>query len=102
MRGARYVFPGWPERVEQKKGEQKTVYIDRREEAGRRARDYLAVARTPQELAGRLLAIVWSSVTMPIRWSREFIPGRAQPPGLTSRSDATTLNRQSARPFPRA
>jgi hypothetical protein len=28
------------------------------EEAGRQARDYLAVAPTPQELAGRLIALV--------------------------------------------
>lgn len=58
MRGARYGFPGWPDTVEQKNGKHKTVYIDRRDEAGRRARDYLAVAKTPQELAGRLLALV--------------------------------------------
>jgi hypothetical protein len=58
MRGARYGFPGWPETVEQKNGRQKTVYLDRREDAGAKARDYLSVAKTPQELAGRLLALV--------------------------------------------
>jgi hypothetical protein len=39
MRGARCGFPGWPETVEQKNGRQKTVYIDRREDAGRKARE---------------------------------------------------------------
>ena len=58
MRGARYGFPGWVEESETKSGKPKTVYIDRREEAGAKARQYLSVAKTAQELAGRLLALV--------------------------------------------
>jgi hypothetical protein len=58
MRGARYGFPGWVEQTETKGGKSKTVYIDRRDDAGAKAREYLSVAKTPQELAGRLLALV--------------------------------------------
>jgi ParB/RepB/Spo0J family partition protein len=58
MRGARYGFPGWTETVEQRNGRTKTVYIERREDAGRKAREYLAVAKSAPELAGRLLALV--------------------------------------------
>ena len=58
LRGARYGFPGWVEESETKSGKRKTVYIDRREEAGAKAREYLSVAKTGQELAGRLLALV--------------------------------------------
>jgi hypothetical protein len=58
MRGARYGSPGWPQTMEQKNGKTKTVYIERRDEAGSKAREYLSVARSAPELAGRLLALV--------------------------------------------
>ena len=58
MRGARYGFPGWVEETQTKGGKAKTVYIDRRAHAGAKARKYLSVAKTGQELAGRLLALV--------------------------------------------
>jgi hypothetical protein len=58
MRGARYGFPGWVEETQTKGGRPKTVYIERRGDAGAKAREYLAVAKTGQEAAGRLLALV--------------------------------------------
>jgi hypothetical protein len=58
MRGARYGFPGWVEETQTKGGKPKTVYIERRGDAGRKAREYLSVAKTAQEVAGRLLALV--------------------------------------------
>jgi ParB/RepB/Spo0J family partition protein len=58
MRGARYGFPGWVEHTQTGAGRPKTVYIDRRDDAGAKAREYLSVAKTAQELAGRLLALV--------------------------------------------
>jgi ParB/RepB/Spo0J family partition protein len=58
MRGARYGFPGWVEQTQTKGGKPKTVYIERRGDAGRQAREYLSVAKTAQEAAGRLLALV--------------------------------------------
>jgi hypothetical protein len=41
-----------------KSGKPKTAYIERRGDAGRKTREYLAVAKTAQELAGRMLALV--------------------------------------------
>jgi len=58
MRGACYDFPGWVEQTQTKGGKSKTVYIERRGDAGRKAREYLSVAKTAQEVAGRLLALV--------------------------------------------
>jgi ParB/RepB/Spo0J family partition protein len=58
MRGARYGFPGWVEQTQTKGGKPKTVYIERRADAGAKAREYLSVAKTGQEVAGRLLALV--------------------------------------------
>jgi hypothetical protein len=58
MRGARYGFPGWVEQSQTQRGKPRTVYIDRRQAAGAKAREYLSVAKTAQELAGRLLALV--------------------------------------------
>ena len=58
MRGARYGFPGWVEETQTKGGRPRTVYIERRGDAGAKAREYLAVAKTGQEAAGRLLALV--------------------------------------------
>ena len=58
MRGARYGFPGWVEQTQTKGGKPKTVHIERRGDAGAKAREYLAVAKTGQEAAGRLLALV--------------------------------------------
>ena len=46
MRGARYGFPGWVEQTQTKGGKTKTVYIERRDEAGAKAREYLSVAKT--------------------------------------------------------
>jgi ParB/RepB/Spo0J family partition protein len=58
MRGARYGFPGWAEETRTNTGKAKTVYVERRGDAGAKARQYLAVAKTGQEVAGRLLALV--------------------------------------------
>jgi ParB/RepB/Spo0J family partition protein len=58
MRGARYGFPGWVAQTQTKGGKAKTVYIERRDDAGAKAREYLSVAKTASELAGRLLALV--------------------------------------------
>jgi hypothetical protein len=58
MRGPRYGFPGWVEQTQTKDGKANTVYIERRADAGPKAREYLSVAKTGQELAGRLLALV--------------------------------------------
>jgi ParB/RepB/Spo0J family partition protein len=58
MRGARYGFPGWVEQTQIAGGKPKAVYIERRDDAGARAREYLSVAKTGSELAGRLLALV--------------------------------------------
>jgi hypothetical protein len=58
MRGTRYGFPGWVEQTQTKGGKAKTVYIERRADAGAKAREYLSVAKTGQEAAGRLLALV--------------------------------------------
>jgi ParB/RepB/Spo0J family partition protein len=58
LRGARYGFPGWVEHAQTKGGKPKTVYIERRADAGAKAREYLSVAKTGQEAAGRLLALV--------------------------------------------
>ena len=58
MRGARYGFPGWAEETRTKGGKAKTVYVDRRDDAGAKARQYLSVAKTGQEVAGRLMALV--------------------------------------------
>jgi hypothetical protein len=58
MRGARDGFPGWVEQTKTKAGKAKTVYVERRADAGAKAREYLSVAKTGQELAGRLLALV--------------------------------------------
>jgi hypothetical protein len=53
MRGARNGIRGWPDAVEQAEDRLHRAG----DEAGRKARDYVAVARTPQVLAGRLLAL---------------------------------------------
>jgi hypothetical protein len=58
MRGPRYGFSGWVDETPTKDGKAKTVYIERRADAGAKAREYLSVAKTGQELAGRLLALV--------------------------------------------
>jgi ParB/RepB/Spo0J family partition protein len=58
MRGARYGFPGWVEQSQTKGSKPKTVYLERRGEAGAKAGEYLSVAKTAQEAAGRLLALV--------------------------------------------
>jgi ParB/RepB/Spo0J family partition protein len=58
MRGARYGFPGWAEETQTKGGKAKTIYVERRGDAGAKARQYLSVAKTGQEVAGRLLALV--------------------------------------------
>jgi ParB/RepB/Spo0J family partition protein len=58
MRGARYGFPGWVEQTQTRGGKAKTVYIERRADAGAKAREYLSVAKTAQDLAGRLLALM--------------------------------------------
>jgi hypothetical protein len=58
MRGAGYGFPGWVEHTQTKGGQPKTAYIDQRADAGAKAREYLSLAKTGPELAGRLLALV--------------------------------------------
>jgi hypothetical protein len=58
MRGARYGFPGWVEQTQTKGGTPKAVYIERRADAGAKAREYLSLAKAGQEAAGRLLALV--------------------------------------------
>ncbi len=57
MRGARYGFPGWPQESTTKGGKPKVDYLDRNA-AGARAREYLAVAKTAADHAGRLLALI--------------------------------------------
>ena len=56
-RGARYGFPGWPREVELKSGATKTEYLSP-SEAQEKAREYLAVAKSAGEVAGRLFALV--------------------------------------------
>jgi ParB/RepB/Spo0J family partition protein len=59
MRGARYGFPGWvSESTASASGKTKLIYIERREEAERRASEYLLGARTPGEIAGRQIALI--------------------------------------------
>lgn len=55
-RGARYGFPGWPQETETKGGKTKTDYLAS-VDAGRKAREFLAGAKTPAEVAGRLIAL---------------------------------------------
>jgi len=57
MRGARYGLPGWPQESTTKGGKPKVDYLDRGA-AGARAREYLAVAKTAADHAGRLLALI--------------------------------------------
>jgi ParB/RepB/Spo0J family partition protein len=57
MRGARYGFPGWPQESTTKGDKPKVDYLDRGP-AGSRAREYLAVAKTASDHAGRLLALI--------------------------------------------
>lgn len=57
MRGARYGFPGWPQESTTKGDKPKVDYLDRGA-AGARAREYLAVAKTAADHAGRLLALI--------------------------------------------
>jgi len=57
MRGARLGFPGWRHDSETKAGKPKVEYLDRGA-AGAKAREYLAVAKSTSEVAGRLLALM--------------------------------------------
>lgn len=56
-RGARYCFPGWPTEVAQKNGKAKTEFLDK-SQAGVRAREFLAGASSPAEIAGRLFCLI--------------------------------------------
>ena len=56
-RGARYGFPGWSTTVEQKNGKTKTEYRGPGD-AATKAREFLAGATTPAELAGRCIALI--------------------------------------------
>jgi len=85
MRGARYGFPGWPQESETKTGKPKLDYLDRAE-AGARAREYLGVAKTASDYAGRLLALVvmarYAKEDAVARSNRSFSPlsvGRSLP-----------------------
>ena len=56
-RGARYGFPDWPQEVEQKSGKTRTEYLSATD-AGVRARDFLAGAKTAADYAGRCFALI--------------------------------------------
>lgn len=55
-RGARYGFPGWPQETQTKGGKAKTEYLSS-VDAGRKAREFLAGASAPADVAGRLTAL---------------------------------------------
>lgn len=57
MRGARYGFPGWTIETEKKNGSVKVEYPTRSECADK-AREFLAGAKTPADIAGRLLCLI--------------------------------------------
>jgi len=56
-RGARYAFPGWPTATTQKNGKTKVEYLTK-EQAGVKAREFLAGAGTMAEIAGRLFCLI--------------------------------------------
>lgn len=56
-RGARYCFPGWATQTAQRNGKVKVAYLDK-PQAGARAREFVAGASTPAEIAGRLLCLI--------------------------------------------
>ena len=56
-RGARYGFPGWSTTVEHKNGKTKTEYPGPGD-AATKAREFLAGAKPPVELAGRCIALI--------------------------------------------
>ncbi len=56
-RGARYGFPGWPEETQRKNATIKVEYLDK-EHCAVRAREFLAVASGPAEIAGRLFCLI--------------------------------------------
>jgi ParB/RepB/Spo0J family partition protein len=60
-RGARYGFPGWPVETTTAGGKPKVEYLGTRE-AGAKAREYLAGAKTAADIAGRLFALVVMAV----------------------------------------
>jgi hypothetical protein len=57
MRGARYGFPGWPREVELRNGRTRLEYLSATE-AEEKAREYVAVAKSAADVAGRLFALV--------------------------------------------
>jgi hypothetical protein len=56
MRGARYGFPGWPREVELRNGRTRLDYLAA-SEAEEKAREYIAVAKSAADVAGRLFAL---------------------------------------------
>ena len=56
-RGARYGFPGWERETTTKAGKPKVELLER-QEAGERAREFLAGAKSAGELAGRALCLI--------------------------------------------
>lgn len=56
-RGARYAFPGWPQETQTKTGKAKVDYLNATD-AGDRAREFLAGAKSTGDIAGRAIALL--------------------------------------------
>lgn len=56
-RGARYAFPGWPQESHTKTGKAKVEYLGATD-AGARAREFLAGAKSTGDIAGRAIALL--------------------------------------------
>ncbi len=56
-RGARYGFPGWPQETTRTNGTAKVDY-SAKDEAAAKAREFLAAAKTPADIAGRTFCLI--------------------------------------------
>jgi len=98
-RGARYCFPGWPQESQTKSAKTKVEYLPTTE-AGGRAREFLAGAKSTADIAGRSIAF-WCAPTTPRRsaWRAPTRrPTRCAPAAMPTGRRAAAVDRRGPRP----